>query len=80
VGALVSNVVLARLDPATWGPLLALQAIFYAVAGAAHGLRDRDLPGPVTAAYFLCVVNLASGLAFIQFLMGKKKVMWKPRT
>ena len=43
-------------------------------------LRDSRLPGPMSAAYYLCVVNLASGLAFLQFLMGKKKVNWNPRT
>jgi hypothetical protein len=78
-GVLLANIVLARLDGGAWGTLLMLQAVFYAVAGAAHGLRGRALPGPVTAAYYLCVLNLASGLAFIQFLQGKKKVMWKPR-
>ena len=41
---------------------------------------DRDLPGPITAVYYLCLINLAGGLAFVQFLMGKKKVTWNPRT
>ena len=63
-----------------WTSLLGLQVLFYAAAGAAHGLRDRDLPSPLTAAYYLCVVNLASGLAFLQFLRGKKQITWQPRT
>ena len=60
--------------------LLVLQSLFYAVAAMAHGLRGSKLPAPVTAAYYLCVVNLASGLAFVQFLRGKKQVTWNPRT
>lgn len=78
-GALLANAVLVRSGSGFWGVMLLLQVAFYGVAGAAHGLRDRDLPGPVTAAYYLCVVNLASGVAFVQYLQGKKKVMWKPR-
>ncbi len=78
-GAFAANAVLAPQDR-FWAVLLGLQVIFYAAASAAHGLRDRELPGPLTAAYYLCVVNLASGLAFVQFLRGKKQVTWQPRT
>ena len=79
LGVLATNLVLAPQARA-WAVLLGLQAIFYAAVGAAHGLRGRDLPAPVTAAYYLCVVNLASAIAFVQFLQGKKKVTWTPRT
>jgi cellulose synthase/poly-beta-1,6-N-acetylglucosamine synthase-like glycosyltransferase len=79
-GVLLSNLVLAGGGGDGWGTLLVLQVLFYGVVGAAHGLRDRDLPGPVTAAYYLCLVNLASGVALVQFLQGKKKVTWTPRT
>jgi len=79
IGALVANLVLAQQDP-RWGAMLGLQGLFYAVALAAHAMRDRDLPGPITAVYYLCLINLAGGLAFVQFLMGKKKVTWNPRT
>ena len=63
-----------------WATLLGLQGVFYAVAAAAHGLRGGKLPAPVAAIYYLCVVNLASALAFAQFVLGKKKVTWNPRT
>ncbi len=79
LGALGANLALANQDP-RWGLILGFQGLFYALAFAAHGLRDRNLPGPITAVYYLCLINLAGGLAFIQFLMGKKKVTWNPRT
>ncbi|MEZ4386309.1 MAG: glycosyltransferase family 2 protein [Candidatus Krumholzibacteriia bacterium] len=79
VGVLASNLALAGQGPG-WLTLLGLQVLFYGVVGAAHGLRGGSLPGPVAAAYYLCVVNLASGLAFVQFLLGRKKVTWNPRT
>lgn len=78
-GLFVTNVLLAHRGRG-WMTLLVLQSLFYAVAAMAHGLRDSKLPAPVTAAYYLCVVNLASGLAFVQFLRGKKQVTWNPRT
>lgn len=78
VGALVGNIALAR-EGGPWATLLGLQGLFYGVVLAAHAMRDSRLPGPMAAAYYLCVVNLASGLAFIQFLLGRKKVTWTPR-
>lgn len=79
IGALVANLALAPRSEG-WALLFGLQLAFYATAAAAHAMRDRPLPALVTAAYYLCVLNLASGLAFVQFLQGKKKVIWKPRT
>lgn len=79
LGALVANLVLSA-SGGLWGYLLAAQAVFYTTALVAHSRRGSDLPGVVTAAYYLCVLNLASGLAFVQFLQGKKKVTWNPRT
>lgn len=76
---LVSNVVMAA-GGSFWQALLILQGSFYGVALAAHSLRKKRLPGLVNAAYYLCVLNLASGLAFVQFLRGKKQVIWQPRT
>lgn len=77
--ALLSNLVLAPRG-GIWPVLLVLQVLFYGVAIAAHRHRQRRLPAPVTAAYYLCVLNLASALAFVQFLRGKKQVIWQPRT
>lgn len=63
-----------------WLAALIAQVAFYGLAVLAHRLRRRPLPGPVNAAYYLCVVNLASGVAFLQFLRGKKQIIWQPRT
>jgi hypothetical protein len=79
LGLLLTNLALATTSPLFAG-LLGFQAVFYALVVVAHLQREGTLPAPVTAAYYLCVVNLASGVAFSQFLLGKKKVMWKPRT
>jgi glycosyltransferase involved in cell wall biosynthesis len=79
LGLLASNLALAPRG-GLWLGLLVLQGIFYGAALAAHRLRRRRLPGPVVAAYYLCVLNLASGLALVQFLRGKKQVIWQPRT
>lgn len=77
--ALASNLALATRG-GIWPWLLLSQGVFYAVALAAHRWRRRRLPALVNAAYYLCVLNLASGLAFAQFLRGKKQVIWQPRT
>jgi len=79
LGVLVANVML--LDQgAAWSLLLGLQGLFYAMAGTAHAMRSRSLPSFMSAAYYLCVVNLASSMAFCQFVAGKKQVTWTPRT
>jgi len=79
LGVLVANVAVAG-QGGPWLTLLGLQAVFYGGVAVAHVRRHQPQPGLVSAAYYLCVVNLASGLAFVQFLLGKKKVTWNPRT
>jgi glycosyltransferase involved in cell wall biosynthesis len=79
LGALAANLALATRG-GVWLLLLVLQGLFYGTALAAHRLRRRRLPGVITAAYYLCLLNVASGVAFVQFLRGKKKVVWQPRT
>ncbi|MDD5718712.1 MAG: glycosyltransferase family 2 protein, partial [Candidatus Krumholzibacteria bacterium] len=74
LGALASNLALAPRG-GVWLGLLGLQGVFYGVALAAHRLRRRRLPGPVNAVYYLCVLNLASAVALVQFLRGKKQVI-----
>ncbi len=58
------------------------QIAFYALAQYGHvmNLRGMESSRLVSLAYFLCLVNLASGQAFWQFLQGRKQVIWKPRT
>jgi hypothetical protein len=79
LGALASNIVLAPRSP-FWLGLLGCQAVFYAAALYRHFDRRRALPGMVNLAYYLCIINLASGAALVQFLGGRKKVTWTPRT
>ena len=82
-GALVTNLALSfrpEYSP-TWSLLLVGQMIFYAMASHGHtmnrrGHRPHRLIGLI---YYLCVLNLASALAFWQFLQGRKQVTWKPR-
>ena len=76
----IANVPLAVGGSVVWRAIGAGQILFYLAALVGHALRHRAVPRLVGLVYYLCVVNLASGLAFIQFLMGRKQVMWKPRT
>ncbi len=77
--ALVSNALLA-FDSTFWQVLLAGQTVFYLLAFWGYFRRRSELPRLVTLCYYLCVVNIASGLALIHFLRGRKQVIWKPRT
>jgi hypothetical protein len=48
--------------------------------GSLMNKQKQTPPKLVGMVYYLCVLNLASGLAFWQFLQGKKQVTWNPRT
>ena len=80
LGALLANLVLAAGGGTFWVWLLGLQVVFYLLALLGHALRGRRAPRPLSLAYYLCVVNAASGLAFLRFLRGRKQVLWQPRT
>ena len=82
-GCLVSAWLLAnRAGTAFWKAAMAAQLLFYAAAIWGHfAARDgRGAPRPIAMATYLCVLNLASAHAFWQFLLGRKQVIWKPRT
>ncbi len=84
-GALVSNWALAGRAPTVrsgWPALLLLQFLFYVIAAYGRSMAGHKQTPPrlVGLAYYLCVVNFASAVAFWQFLQGKKQVTWKPRT
>lgn len=82
-GCLVSAWLLAnRAGTAFWRAAMVAQLLFYAVAVWGHfAARDgREVPRPAALATYLCVLNLASAHAFWQFLLGRKQVIWKPRT
>lgn len=80
LSALVTNLPLAYSGSVFWQAVLAGQILFYAQALLGHVLRHKSPPRFIGLIYYLCVVNLASGIAFVQFLMGRKQVIWKPRT
>ena len=82
-GALVSNLILSfrpEYSP-SWSLLMVGQIIFYAMARYGHTMNrhGRQPPRLIGLIYYLCVLNLASALAFWQFLQGRKQVTWKPR-
>jgi cellulose synthase/poly-beta-1,6-N-acetylglucosamine synthase-like glycosyltransferase len=82
LGALLANLVLSWQAGGVWSLLFAGQVVFYvtAVYGRTMNRQGQTPPKVVGLAYYLCVLNLASALAFWQFLRGKKQVTWKPRT
>jgi len=80
IGALVANAALAWGPWSVWKGLFAAQLLFYALAWAGHLRRDGTSPRPVTLAYYLCLVNLASLVALWRFARGQRQVTWQPRT
>jgi len=82
LGAFAANLYLSWSQGAWWSLLLVGQVVFYTAAGFGHLMnrQGQQLPKAVGLAYYLCVLNLASALAFWQFLRGRKQVTWKPRT
>jgi cellulose synthase/poly-beta-1,6-N-acetylglucosamine synthase-like glycosyltransferase len=82
-GALVSNWALAHPSAGgPWASLMLAQFVFYVMAlyGRTMAGHRQPLPRAVALAYYFCVVNFASAVAFLQFLQGKKQVTWNPRT
>ncbi|RKZ17857.1 glycosyltransferase family 2 protein [bacterium] len=82
LGAMLANLVLAWQSGGIWSLFFAGQIVFYVTAGYGRTMLRQGHTPPRLAglAYYLCVLNLASALAFVQFLRGKKQVTWKPRT
>ena len=82
-GCLVAAWLMAnRAGTAFWRAAMAAQVVFYVVAVYGHLTErgGRAAPRLVGLATYLCVLNLASAHAFWQFLLGRKQVIWKPRT
>jgi len=80
---LLANWILAAQTNAPfWSVLMLGQIGFYglAVFGHVRQRQGRTPPRPVSLATYLCIVNLASAVAFWQFLRGRKQVTWNPRT
>jgi len=82
-GAFAANLALSlwpRFSP-SWSLVLIGQIAFYSLASYGHTMnrQGHQLPQLVGMIYYLCVLNLASAVAFWQFLRGRKQVIWKPR-
>ena len=83
LAAFVSNWALSsQTNSPVWTFPFLGQILFYGMAQYGHMMSRQGMASPriVSLAYFLCVVNLAAGQAFWQFLRGRKQVIWKPRT
>ncbi len=80
IAALAANIPLALSGDLFWRGMMVAQVAFYLLAFIGHTLRQRDLPKMVGLIYYLCVLNVASAMAWVQFLQGRKQVIWKPRT
>ncbi len=78
--ALIVNIPLAVRGSGFWQAVLAAQVLFYFLALWGHLARNQGQSKIVGLIYYLCVLNLASAVAWVQFLLGRKKVIWKPRT
>ena len=60
---------------------LAAQIAFYALAIWGHAKSRRGVRSRVgNLPYYFMLLNLASAHAFGKFVMGKKQVIWEPRT
>jgi hypothetical protein len=56
---------------------LALQAVFFCLAGIGHFLRSRPvLPAVVAVPYYFCLVNVASALGIVEAFRGKTYTSW----
>ena len=55
------------------------QIVFYALAFAGHFIRNyRFTPKLIKIAYHFCIMNFAAFFGILQFLKGKRRVVWEP--
>jgi cellulose synthase/poly-beta-1,6-N-acetylglucosamine synthase-like glycosyltransferase len=78
-GAYLSNIVLVEQGK-FYILMLFLQTMFYCSAILSPsfermGKRNRLF----FLAYYYCIINLAAGHAFVNFMLGKKMIIWNPR-
>ncbi len=78
LGCLISSVFMFN-DGTWWAIWFPAQVAFYLLALA--GSRVEKAVSPlITFPLYFTLVNLASAVALVRFLKGKKMVVWKPRT
>ncbi len=80
ISALLVNIPLFMGGSIFWKTMMVAQVSFYLIALFGHTQRHKNVPKVISLIYYLCVLNVASALAWVQFLMGRKQVIWKPRT
>ena len=78
----ITGVIDPTPENAFWTLPMVGQILFYTLAqlGNLMNRQHQTPPKPVGMAYYLCVLNVASALAFWQFLQGKNQVTCTPRT
>ncbi len=78
-GALVTALLLVE-SGGFWRAVVIAQAMFYGLAAAGHIGRDHVRSPLLAFPYYLTLINVASLVAFVSFLRGRKQVVWNPRT
>jgi cellulose synthase/poly-beta-1,6-N-acetylglucosamine synthase-like glycosyltransferase len=79
LGALLSSWFLSAASP-IYGVFFWLQVAGYAAVALAHWLPALRNIGPVRIGYYFVQVNLALAAAALQFVAGKRVVVWNPST
>ncbi len=75
---LLSNLVLAFIGSPIYIVILALQIIFYAIAGLGFLLQDKKITiKGFFVPYYFVVMNLSVYAGFVRFLKGKQSVVWE---
>jgi peptidoglycan/LPS O-acetylase OafA/YrhL len=65
-------------DSAFYSSVFILQIMFYGAA-AFVVLNDGSSNRLLGLAYYFCLINIASAMAFLKFIKGEKIILWKPR-
>jgi cellulose synthase/poly-beta-1,6-N-acetylglucosamine synthase-like glycosyltransferase len=76
--AFLLNFYLADVHP-VYSILLGLQFIFYTLALIGYFLKKQKGTSLTYIPFYFVVLNISSLVAFIQFLIGKKQIIWQPR-
>lgn len=78
-GAFLSNAALVARGP-LFVVTFIVQCVFYCCALASPVLEQRGKGNRLCYwAYYFCIINIAAGHAFLNFLQRKKMVVWNPR-
>jgi hypothetical protein len=60
--------------------LFFVQVAFYFLAAAGYAMDKMRIRSPVTLIpYYVSLLNVSCGHAFLKFLRGRRQVLWQPR-